>query len=66
MIILDNKNIKIKRLSKSLNYKNLKSYKVIKVINNIIYKLNLLNELNIYLIFYSWLLYLNNNDLLSS
>ena len=39
--MLNNKNIKINRSSKFLNYENLKFYKIIKVINNIIYKLKL-------------------------
>ena len=41
--------------NKSLNYKNLKLYKTIKIFNNYIYKLSLFNSINnIYLIFYSY------------
>ena len=39
--MLNNKNIKINRSSKFLNYKNLNLYKIIKVINNITLKLKL-------------------------
>ena len=35
--MLDNRNIKITRLNKSLNYKNLRLFKIIRVINNIAY-----------------------------
>ena len=50
--MLDNKNIKITRLNKSFNYKNLELFKIIKIINNIIYELKLFNKINIYFIFY--------------
>ena len=40
--MLNVKNIKINRLNKSLNYKNMIFFKIIKIINNIIYKLKLL------------------------
>ena len=49
--MLNIKNIKINRSSKSLNYKNIKSFNIIKVINNIIYELNLLKKMNIFSIF---------------
>ena len=62
--MLNDKNIKINRLSKSLNHKNINLYKIIKVINNIIYKLKLSKKINIFSIFHSWLLHLDNNDLL--
>ena len=39
--MLNVKNIKINRSSKSLNHKNINSFKIIKIINNIIYKLKL-------------------------
>ena len=60
--MLNNKNIKINRSSKSLNYKNINLYKIIKVINNIIYRLKLSKEINIFFIFYSRLLHLDNSD----
>ena len=50
--MLNSRNIKIIRLNKSLDYKNLKLFWIIRVINNITYKLELSNEINIYLIFY--------------
>ena len=50
--MLNNRNIRITRSNKSLNYKNLELYKIVKVINNIIYELKLPNDLNIYLVFY--------------
>ena len=53
IIIFDNKNIKIFRLNKSFDYKNLGFFFVIKIINNIIYKFKLLNEINIFFVFYS-------------
>ena len=53
MIILDNKNIKIIRLIKSLNYKNLGLYKIIKAYKNLIYELKLLVLIKrLYSIFY--------------
>ena len=52
IIILDSKIIETTRLNKFLNYKNLELYRITRVINNIIYELELLDELNIYLIFY--------------
>ena len=51
--MLNIKNIKINRLSKSLNHKNMSFYKITRVINNIIYELNLLKKINIFFIFHS-------------
>ena len=51
--MLNNKNIKINRSNKSLNHKNLDLYKIIKVINNIIYKLKLSKKINFIFIFHS-------------
>ena len=50
--MLNNRNIQIIRSNKSLNYKNLELYRIVRVINNIVYELKLLDELNIYLVFY--------------
>ena len=50
--MLNAKNIKINRSNKSLNYKNISFYKITKIINNIIYELNLIKEINIFSIFY--------------
>ena len=53
LIILNNKNIKIVKLNKSLNYKDLKSFKTIRKINNITYELKLSkSKKNIFLIFH--------------
>ena len=53
IIILDTRNIKITRLNKSLDYKNLGPFKVVRVINNSIYKLKLLSLIaGIFSIFY--------------
>ena len=41
MIMLDNKNIKIIKLTKSLNHKNLGSYRIIKAYDNSAYELKL-------------------------
>ena len=63
--MLDAKNIKIQRLNKLLDYKNLKPFEIVKVHNNIIYKLNLFNLINkLYPIFHFQLLYLINGNLL--
>ena len=50
--MLNSRNIRIIRSNKSLNYKNLDPFKIIKVINNIIYELKLSNKINVYLIFH--------------
>ena len=39
--MLDNRNIKIIKSTKSLNYKNFESYKIIKVYDNLTYELKL-------------------------
>ena len=49
-------NIKIKRLSDKLNYKKLKSFKIKRILKLINYKLILFKTINIYLIFYIFLL----------
>ena len=50
--MLNSRNIRITKSNKSLDYKNLELYKIVRVVNNIIYKLKLPNELNIYLVFH--------------
>ena len=52
IIMLDSRNIKTTRLNKSLNYKNLDSFKIVRVINNITYKLKLSKDMNVFSIFY--------------
>ena len=64
-MILNIKNIKTTYLNKLLDYKNLGLYKIIRVINNRAYKLDLLALIRgIFLVFYLLLLYLNKSDLL--
>ena len=51
--MLNYRNIKITRLNKSLNHKNMKSFKIVRVINNSIYEFNLLNTMkSVFSIFY--------------
>ena len=52
IIMLNSRNIKTTRLNKSLDYKNLEPFRVIRVINNMTYELELSNEINVYSIFY--------------
>ena len=67
MIMLDFKNLKIARSNKNLNYKNLKFFKIIRVINNSVYELKLSNNMqNIYSMFYLWLLHLINVNFFSN
>ena len=51
--MLNSRNIKIIRLNKSLDYKNLGPYRIKRAINNIVYKLNLSKDINIYSVFHS-------------
>ena len=51
--MLNVKNIKTNRLNRSLNHKNINSFKIIRVINNMIYELRLSKEINIFFIFHS-------------
>ena len=62
-IIILNVRFQITRYqNKSFDYKNLNSYYVIRKINNITYKLKLFITITkIFSIFYSWLLYFNND-----
>ena len=63
--MLNRRNIKIIRLSKLLDYKNFELFKITKALNNFAYELELSTFINdIYSIFYLWLLYLDNSDLL--
>jgi len=62
-VILNIKNIKTTYLNKLLDYKNLGLYKIIRVINNRAYKLDLLALIRgIFLVFHLLLLYLNKSD----
>ena len=64
IIIFNNRNIKISRSNKLFNYKNLGFFFIIRIINNMIYKFKLSNEINIFFVFYSLFLNINNNNLL--
>ena len=54
-VYLIRRNIKTKKLSDKLNYKKIKLYKIRKIKNLINYKLALLNNINIYLVFHIFL-----------
>ena len=56
LVYLLRKNIKIKRLNSKLDYTKLRLYKIKKVLEKIIYKLELFNIMRIHLIFYIFLL----------
>lgn len=63
MVILDTWNIWISYANKSLNYKNLKPFKIIRIINNLAHKLDLPQSISgVFLIFYLWLFYLNKSN----
>ena len=51
--MLDSRNIKTIKSNKFLYYKNLNPFKIIRAINNIIYKLELSENISIYPVFYS-------------
>ena len=54
MIMLNNRNIKTIKSNKSFNYKNLRSFKIIKIYNNLIYYLKLSTSIKrLYFVFYS-------------
>ncbi len=52
IIMLDSRNIKTSRSNKSLNYKNLEPFKIVRTINNMTYELKLLDDINIFSVFY--------------
>ena len=63
MVILDIRNMKTDRPSRSLDYKNLGPFKVIKVLDNMAYKLDLLLVIkSIHLVFHPWLLHLDESN----
>ena len=62
MMMLNSKHIKIIKFNNFLNYKNFDFFKIIRAINNTTYELKLFDSIkNIFSIFHSWFLYLNNN-----
>ena len=61
--MLDSRFITTINPNKSLDFKNLGPYKIIRVINNMIYELDLPDSIGkTFPIFYPWLLYLDNNN----
>ena len=63
MIMLNVRYLKIMRSNKSFDYKNLKSFKVIRIINNCAYELKLFQTMNeCFLVFHSWLLHLDDDN----
>ena len=62
-VMLNRRFIETMRFNKSLNWKNLEPYSIKKVINNIAYQLDLSESMNeIYSVFHSWLLHLNESN----
>ena len=60
-VMLNAKYIKTMRSNNSLNHKNLDLYKITRAINNIVYELDLLEIMsNLFNVFHSWLLHLND------
>ena len=67
MIMFDVRYQNIKRNNKSFDYINLKSYLIIRAINNFVYEFKLLEIMkNIFLVFHFWFLHLKNNEFLSN
>ena len=62
MVMLDSRNIKTARPNKSLDHKNLGPFKIVRVINNMAYELELPDGMNIFPVFHPWLLHLDNSD----
>ncbi len=64
--MLDSRFITTIRSNKSLDFKNLGPYKIVRVINNIAYELDLPDGIRkTFPVFHSWLLYLDNSNSLS-
>ena len=63
MVILDARNIKIRRPNQLLDYKNIGPFKIVRGINNIVYKLKLLEVIgNVFPVFHPWLLHLDRYE----
>ena len=62
MVMLDGRNIKTTRPSKSLDHKNLGPFKIVRAIDNMAYELELPDGMNIFPVFHPWLLHLDNSD----
>ena len=64
-IMLNFRFITTMRFNKFLNHKNLELYIIKKIINNVVYQLNLFESIkSIFSIFHFWLLHLNTSNLL--
>ena len=67
MIILNARFQKTTKLNKNLDYKNLKSFKIVKIVDNMIYELKFFEIMqNIFLMFHSWFLHLNDETFLKN
>ena len=65
MIMLNARYLKIMRLNKSLDYKNLKSFKIVRMINNCAYELELSQIMKkCFSVFHSWLLHFDDENLM--
>ena len=64
MVWLDSRNIKTTRPNKSLDHKNLGPFKIIRIINNMAFELELPQEMKMFPVFYPWLLHLDDGRLL--
>ena len=66
-ILLNIRNLSITRSSRSLNHKNVDSFEIVRVINNVVYELKLSDFMkDTWSVFHSWLFHLNKNNSLSS
>ena len=67
IIMFDARFQNIKRISKDLDYKNLKWYSIVRAINNCVYELKLLDVIkDIFFVFHFWLLHLDDDKSLSN
>ena len=65
MIMLNARYLKIMRLNKNLDYKNLESFKVVRMINNCAYELELSQIIKkCFSIFHSWFLHFDDENLM--
>ena len=67
MIMLNARFQKTTRFNKNLDYKNLKSFKIVKIVDNMIYELKFFEIMqSIFSVFHSWLLHLNDETFLKN
>lgn len=61
--MLDRRNIKTERPNRSLNHKNLGPFRIVKILDNMVYKLDLPDSMaGLHPVFHPWLLHLDNSD----